>query len=96
MSKSGVHQITVQLDAELKQKLDAFADARGQAADSLATEAIACFLEQIEKPTPAEKAAARSWEHYKTTGLHLTMAEADAWLAELEGGHDVEPPPCHR
>lgn len=67
MDKSGASQITVQLEADLKQKRDKLAEA-----------------------------ALESWEHYKATGLHLTMAEADAWLAELEKGHDVEPPPCHR
>ena len=29
------------------------------------------------------------------TGLHVTAQEADAWLAELEAGNDVEPPKCH-
>jgi len=38
------------------------------------------------------KEAVEAWEHYQSTGLHVTAAEADAWLAELEAGHDVEPP----
>jgi predicted transcriptional regulator len=96
MDKSGTSQITVQLEAALKQKLDMLAEAAGQTAERLASEAIARFLEHVETLTAAEKAALESWEHYKATGLHLTMAEADAWMAELEGGHDVEPPPCHR
>ena len=96
MDKSRTSQITVQLEAELRQKLEMLAEATGQAAERLASEAIARFLEPAEKMTVAEKAALESWEHYKATGLHLTMVEADAWLAELEGGHDVEPPPCHR
>ena len=33
---------------------------------------------------------------YATDGLHLTAEEADAWLARLEAGEDVPPPPCHR
>ena len=32
---------------------------------------------------------------YQATGLHITMEEADAWLAKLEAGQDVEPPECH-
>ncbi len=27
--------------------------------------------------------------------LHLTEREADAWMARLEAGQDVEPPECH-
>jgi predicted transcriptional regulator len=32
---------------------------------------------------------------YRTTGLHVTAEEADAWLAKLEQGNDVDPPECH-
>jgi len=39
--------------------------------------------------------AARAWNEYQRTGLHLTFNEADAWLARLEAGEDVEPPACH-
>jgi predicted transcriptional regulator len=39
--------------------------------------------------------AIKAWEEYQATGLHLTLEEADAWLAELENGNDVEPPACH-
>lgn len=95
MAESSTHQITVQLDLQAKQRLDALADERGQSVDSLAFEAIACFLERTGKLTEAEKEAVQRWEHYKTTGLHVTMEEADAWLAELEKGNDIEPPLCH-
>jgi len=27
--------------------------------------------------------------------LYLMHEEADAWMAKLEAGHDVEPPACH-
>jgi hypothetical protein len=36
----------------------------------------------------------RAWEEYKT-GLHAPAAAAEAWLAELESGQDVEPLQCH-
>jgi predicted transcriptional regulator len=39
--------------------------------------------------------AMKAWEEYQATGLHLTLEEADAWLAGLENGNDVEPPACH-
>ena len=37
----------------------------------------------------------KAWEEYRPTGLHLTADEADAWLAQLEHGNDIEPPECH-
>ena len=33
-----------------------------------------------------------AWEHYRTTGRHVTGGEADAWLAELEAGNNIDPP----
>ena len=34
-------------------------------------------------------------KHYQETGLHLTGAEVDEWLAKIEAGEIVELPPCH-
>jgi predicted transcriptional regulator len=39
--------------------------------------------------------ALASWNDYKATGLHATAEEADAWLAKLEAGENVEAPECH-
>lgn len=40
-------------------------------------------------------AAYAGWDDYQRTGLHLTAAEADAWMARLESGHHAEAPECH-
>jgi len=45
--------------------------------------------------TCARLEALAAWEDYHANGLHLTLKEADAWMAKLEAGQDVEPPPCH-
>ena len=34
--------------------------------------------------------ALRAWEEYQRTNLHLTLEDADAWLAKLEAGEDAE------
>jgi predicted transcriptional regulator len=39
--------------------------------------------------------ALAAWSHFKTTGLHLTEEEADAWLAKLEAGKSAGAPECH-
>lgn len=38
------------------------------------------------------QAGKNAWEQYRTTDLHVTGKEADAWLAELEAGNDINPP----
>jgi predicted transcriptional regulator len=37
----------------------------------------------------------KAWESFRATGLHVSADEADAWMAQLEHGQDVEPPECH-
>ena len=37
----------------------------------------------------------QAWEAYRSTGLHVTAGEADAWLAQLAQGDDTELPACH-
>ena len=39
--------------------------------------------------------ALNAWKKFQDNGLHLTSEEADAWLAELEKGVDMELPQCH-
>jgi hypothetical protein len=39
--------------------------------------------------------ALAAWNHYQTTALHLSAAEADQWLAKLEAGEEAEAPECH-
>jgi hypothetical protein len=34
-------------------------------------------------------------ESYRATGLHLAGEEADACMARLEAGEEVEAPECH-
>jgi hypothetical protein len=38
----------------------------------------------------------RAWRDFEATGLHVSAAEADAWLAMLERGEAAEPPAAHR
>ena len=38
----------------------------------------------------------KAWDDHRTTGLHATMDEADAWLAKLAAtDQDVAPPETH-
>lgn len=51
-------------------------------------------MEREEKRDAFKKDALRTWEDHQRTGLHLTLEEADAWLAKLEAGEDAELPKC--
>jgi predicted transcriptional regulator len=58
-------------------------------------EAIQQFVEHEEKREAFRQSGIQAWNEYQATGLHVTFEEADAWLAKLEAGQDVETPACH-
>ena len=53
------------------------------------------YVDREEKREAFRQDGIKAWNEYRATGLHLTLEEADAWLAKLEAGEDVKPPACH-
>jgi predicted transcriptional regulator len=86
---------SVKLEPDVKERLQRLAEARQRKPHWLMREAISQYLEREEKRQALYDDASKAWEEYQANGLHVTLAEADAWLAELEAGNDVEPPKCH-
>lgn len=58
-------------------------------------EAIRQYVEREEKREAYRQDGINAWNEYQKTGLHVSLEEADAWLARLEAGKDVESPECH-
>ncbi len=58
-------------------------------------DAITLYLDSEEKRERFRQDTLKAWEAYRTTGLHVTTEEADAWLANLEQGSDIDPPEGH-
>jgi predicted transcriptional regulator len=58
-------------------------------------EAVEQYVAREEKREQLRQDALKAWNHYQSTGLHVTAEEADAWLAKLEAGEDAEAPECH-
>lgn len=86
---------SIKLDEELKGRVQHLADARRRSAHWIMREAIAQYVEREEQRETLKQDALCAWEGYQRTGMHLTLDEADAWLARLEAGEDVELPECH-
>jgi len=87
---------SVKLDNDTKSRLQRLATARQRKPHWLMREAIAQYVEREEKRQTFYDDGRKAWDEYQATGLHVTGAEADAWLTELEAGNDVEPTACHR
>ncbi|HSH48497.1 MAG TPA: CopG family ribbon-helix-helix protein [Halomonas sp.] len=86
---------SIKLDDDLKSRVKNLATERRRSPHWIMREAIAQYVEREEKREAYKKDAFNVWEDYQRNGLHLTLEEADAWLAKLEAGEDVEMPACH-
>jgi len=86
---------SLKLDNEMKDRVRRLATARRRSAHWIMCEAIEQYIEREEKREQSRQSAIAAWTDYQTTGLHVTADEADAWLAKLEDGEDVEAPECH-
>ena len=86
---------SVKLDDELKSRIQRLANMRDRTPHWIMREAIRDYVEREEKREAFKQDALRAWETYKENGLHVTRVEADAWLAKLEAGEDMELPECH-
>lgn len=95
MSTTVVRPVAIKIDSEIKERVNRLAEARQRSPHWLMREAIFQYVEREEKREALRQDAIKAWNEYQASAQHLTMEEADAWLAKLEAGQDVEPPECH-
>lgn len=86
--------ISVKLDQETRTRIEHLAESRRRTSHWIMREAITQYVEREEKREALRRDTLKTWEQYRTTGLHVTAEEADVWLSRLEQGDDIEPPPC--
>ncbi len=95
MHVATVRPVTIKIDDDTKARLKRLADARQRTPHWLMREAIAQYVEREDKREAFRQDTLKAWSEYRANGLHATADEADAWMARLEQGQDIEPPPCH-
>jgi predicted transcriptional regulator len=95
MTAAIIRPVAIKIDAETKERVRRLADARHRTPHWLMREAISQYVEREEKRELFRQDAVNAWNAYQATGLHATANEADAWLAKLEAGQDLQPPECH-
>ena len=86
---------SVKLDPELKRRLDRLAGARRRSPHWMMREAIRQFVDREEARESFKQEALQSWQAYRETGLHLTLAETAAWLDSWGTEDEAEAPECH-
>lgn len=87
--------VAIKIDEDTRARVKRLADARQRTPHWLMREAINQYVEREEQREAFRQDTLKAWDDYRATGMHVTADEADAWLARLEQGDDIEPPECH-
>ena len=95
MTAAGTRPVAIKIDQDTRDRVKRLAEARHRTSHWLMREAISQYVEREEKREIFRQDGIKAWDEYQANGLHVTSEEADAWLGQLEAGHDVEPPECH-
>ncbi len=83
---------SLKLDIEIKERIQKLAESRRRSANWLMGEAIREYVSREEAREQFNRDTVEAWEAYKRTGKSISAEAADAWLARLEAGEDVDPP----
>ncbi|WP_158808613.1 CopG family ribbon-helix-helix protein [Beijerinckia sp. L45] len=84
---------SIELDDDLKGRIQKLANQRQKPADRIMHEAIVQYVEREEAREGFDQEAAASWAAYQKTGRHLTGLEVRTWLSTW--GTDADLPECH-
>jgi predicted transcriptional regulator len=95
MTTTVARPVSIKIDEDIKARVKRLADARQRTPHWLMREAITQYVDREEKREAFRRDTLKAWEDFRENGLHVTADEANAWMAKLEQGHDVEPPECH-
>jgi predicted transcriptional regulator len=95
MTASAVRPVAIKIDEDIKARIKRLAGALQRTAHWLMREAITQYVEREEKRDAFRQDTLKAWEAFRSTGQYASADEADAWMSQLEQGHDIEPPECH-
>ncbi len=85
-------QTSLKLDPALKDRIQKLAESRRRSANWLMGEALRDFVTREEARDEFDRVTRERLAEYKVTGKCVSAEKADAWLARLEAGDDVDPP----
>jgi predicted transcriptional regulator len=95
MTAATIRPVAIKIDDDTRARIKRLADARQRTPHWLMREAVTQYVDREEKREAFRQDTLKAWDDYRTTGMHVTADEADAWLARLEQGDVIEPPECH-
>jgi predicted transcriptional regulator len=95
MTADVIRPVAIKIDPEIKARVKRLADARHRTPHWLMREAIKQYVEREEKREAFRQGTLHAWDEYRTTGLHATAEEVEAWLSSWGTDHELPAPVCH-
>lgn len=88
--------VSVKLDPETKAKIEHLAQARDRTPHWMMREAITQYVEREERKEAFRRDTLDAWQEFQETGLHVSLEEADQWLAGWGTETEGSAPTCHK
>lgn len=88
--------LSVKLDPNAEARLKALAEMRHQTTDAVLREAVDEYLDREDARQAFKAEAMASLGAFRDNGLHLTLAETEAWLDSWGTDAEAASPPCHK
>ena len=88
--------VSLKLAPGERDRLAALAAARKRTPHYLMREAVSEYLGREEMRQSFRDEAARAWQDYKETGLHVTQDEVDTWIDSLGTRKPKRRPKWHK
>ena len=95
VEKARTGSVTIKLDAADRNRIESLASAKKRTPHYLMKEAILDYVKKEEARQNFIAAAQSSFEHYKETGLHISLDELSAWVEQVQQDPGAPVPPCH-
>jgi len=96
MTTAVVRPVAIKIDEDTKARVKRLADARHRTSHWLMREAITQYVDREEKREAFRQDTLKAWEEYRTTGLHATADEVEAWLSSWGTDNELPAPTCHK
>jgi len=87
--------VTVKLDPSDRDRISSLATLKKRTPHYLMKEAILEYVQREEARQNFIQAAEASFEHYKETGLHITLDEFGAWVDDVQNNPNAPITACH-
>lgn len=94
MTALAVRPVAIKIDEDTKARVKRLAEARHRTPHWLMREAIKQYVEREEKREAFRQDTLKAWDEYRTTGLHASAEDVEAWLASWGTEYELPMPAC--